>query len=76
MFTIIEDGYVVLKKDGVFRPTEVYVRHRYLYAKTGSGFVKLLKHESGTSVPKMTYEDLALPFQPTADAIGRLMKPE
>lgn len=75
MFALVEDGYLVLRKDGVFRPAKVYVRNQYLYAGYGGGFVKLSKHDGGTSVPKLTYEDLSLPFPITADAIGRLMKP-
>lgn len=75
LFTIIEDGYLVLRKEGVFRPAKVYVRNQYLYAGYGGGFVKLCKHDGGTSVPKLAYEDLTLPFTPVSDGIGRLMKP-
>lgn len=75
MFTIIEESYIVLRKGGVFRQSKVYVRNGYLYAGYGSGFVMLSRHEQGTSVPKMTYEDLTIPFQPAKDQIGRLMKP-
>lgn len=76
MFALIEDGYLVLRKDGVFRPAKIYVRNQYLYAGYGGGFVKLSKHDGGTSVPKLTYEDLTIPsFKPVADSIGRLMKP-
>lgn len=75
MFTIIEESYIVLRKGGVFRPGKVFVRNGFLYAGHGSGFVSLNKYEKGTSVPKMTYEDLTLPFDPVADGLGRLQKP-
>lgn len=75
MFAIVEDSFIVLVLAGVYRQSEVYVRHGFLYAKHGSGFVKLSKHEKGTSIPKMTYEDLTLPFDPVSDGLGRLKKP-
>lgn len=75
MFAIIEEGYVVLRKRGIFRQAKVYIRNGYIYAGHGGGFVQLSKHDKGTSVPDLTYEDLFLPFQPTNDVIGRLMKP-
>ena len=75
MFAIVEDGYVVLRQRGVFRPAKVYVRNRYLYANHGSGFIRLCHHENGTSVPDISHEELTLPFTPARDNIGRLMKP-
>lgn len=75
MFTVIEESYIVLRLGGVFRPAKVFVRKGYLYANHGSGFVMLSKHENGTSVPRMTYEDLTVPFTPVSDHLGRLQKP-
>lgn len=75
MFALIEDGHVVLCKGGVFRPAKVYVRNKYLYAGYAGGFIRLGKHDRGTSAKDVLYEELFLPFTPTADSIGRLMQP-
>ncbi len=75
MFALIEDGYVVLRKGGIFRPAKVYVRNHYIFAGYGGGFVRLGKSDGATSCPGILYEDLVLPFTPTTDEIGRLKKP-
>ena len=75
MFSLIEDGYAVLRKGGIYKPTKIYVRSQYLYAAHGGGFIRLSKHDGGTSCRDVLYEDLVLPFTPAADQIGRLMKP-
>lgn len=75
MFALIEDGYVLLRKGGVFRPAKVYVRNNFLYANYGGGFVRLSKNDGATSCRDLLYEDLSLPFTATADSIGRLLKP-
>lgn len=74
MFTIIEDGYVVLRRRGVFFPTKVYSRGRNIYAKHGSGFIRLGR-DGATSCPDVGHEDLSLPFTPVYDNIGRLERP-
>lgn len=75
MFSIIEEGYVVLRKNGVFKPAKLYSRNGYIFANHGGGFVRLSKNEGATSVPDLKYEDLVLPFDPKADCIGRLLMP-
>lgn len=75
-FHLIEAGVVILRSKGVFRQAKVYHRKRYIYAGVGGGFVRLEKHNNGTSQPGISYEDLFLPFEPGKDAIGRLTVPE
>lgn len=75
MFTIIEDGYIVLVKRGLYKPAKVYSRNGYIFAAYGGGFIRLSKNEGATSIPDVKYEDLVLPFQPKADSIGRLLMP-
>lgn len=72
MFTIVEEGYVVLKRKGVFKPSKVYLRHGHLYAAWAGGFIRLCKHLNGTSHPDITHEDLTVPFQVESDGLGRL----
>lgn len=74
-FTIVEDAVVILLCKGLFKQSEIYTRRNYIYAKHGSGFIRLQKAEKGTSVPGITYEDLYLPFEATYDPIGRMMVP-
>lgn len=72
MFALVEDGYVLLRKGGVFKPAKIYLRNGYIYANWGGGFVRLSKNEGATSCRDLLYEDLVLPFTPTTDSIGRL----
>lgn len=74
MFTIVEEGYVVLRRKGVFKPSKVYLRHGHIYAAHNGGFVRLCKQENGTSCPDVTHEDLTLPFPVKTDGLGRLTK--
>lgn len=75
LFHIVEDGVVILRSKGVFKQSDIYVRKNYIYAKHGSGFVRLDRHENGTTAPSVRWEDLYLPFEPTFDNIGRMMVP-
>lgn len=74
MFAHIEDGHVILRKGGIYRPAKVYVRNGYLFAGYAGGYIRLSKHEGATSARDVLYEELFLPFTPAADSIGRLMK--
>jgi hypothetical protein len=40
-FVLIPDAVVVLKSKGVFRPSQVYAWRGSVYAKHGSGFIKI-----------------------------------
>lgn len=74
-FHIVEDAVVILRSNGVFKQSEIYVRKNYIYAKHGSGFVRLDRHENGTTAPSVRWDDLYLPFEVAYDNIGRMMLP-
>ena len=74
-FHKVEDAVIILVSKGTFKQTEVYFRKGYLYAKHGGGFIRLQKHEKGTSCPNVNYDDIHLPFEPAYDEIGRMMLP-
>ena len=76
MFVIVEESHIVLREKGVYRQGKVYLRNNGLYAGWGTGFIRLLKHDNGTSKPNVTYDELVLPFTPSADQIGRLLGPQ
>ncbi len=46
-FHIVEDAVVILSSKGVFKQSNIYVRKNYIYAKHGSGFIRLQRHEKG-----------------------------
>ena len=71
----VEEAFIILVRKGSFKQTEVYSRKGYLYARHGSGFIRLQKHEKGTSCPNVYYDDIYLPFEPEYDNIGRMMLP-
>lgn len=75
-FTIVNEASVTLVSGGVYRPAEVYVRGRHIYAKQGSGYIRLSGYDNSTSAPKVKYEDLELPFTPEKTNLFHLLVPE
>lgn len=75
MFALIEDGTIILRKGGIYRPAKVYVRNKYLFAGYAGGYIRLSKHNEATSAKDVLYEELFLPFEPVTDGVGRLMQP-
>ncbi|MEM8626046.1 MAG: hypothetical protein AAGG47_21370 [Pseudomonadota bacterium] len=56
LFHAIEGGQVVVrKKPGTYLQADLYRRKRQLYAKVGSGFVRLYA-DGGTSMPGISYD--------------------
>lgn len=62
MFHQIQDSSVVLKSRGVYKQTACFAHNGQVFAKCGSGFIKLFKHLNGTSNPNVSWEDVQLPF--------------
>lgn len=56
LFCIVEDAEVILYSKGLYRQTTVYQRGAHYYAKVGSGYARLLKHET-TSIPSIRWID-------------------
>lgn len=71
LFSIIEGAACVLQSGGVYRQAEVYQRDGGLYAKHGSGFIRLYV-KGTTSVPKTVVETLHLEEALFVDEFGRL----
>lgn len=59
-FHRLDDAYVILQKHGVYTQAAVYRRGDVLYAKHGSGYVRLAAH--GTSVPHLMVDGWDLPL--------------
>ena len=77
MFHQIEDASVVLRSRGVYYQKSLFRRGRFIYAKWGNGFIRIIDRKDGTSVPNVTYEDIDLPFEiAERDSLGRPMIPE
>lgn len=60
LFHEIVDAQVILHCKGVYQQVPVFRRQDRLYAKRGSGFVRLGGH-GFTSAPSVSWEDLDLP---------------
>lgn len=58
-FAPVDNSLVLLRKNGVFTEAPVYVYQGVLYAKHGAGYARL-KPNRGTSVPKLTWEEIDL----------------
>ena len=55
LFHIIEDGVVHLRAKGVYREAKVYRRGRGVFAKWGSGFIRLIGG-GGTTLSNVSWE--------------------
>lgn len=58
LFHQVHGAQVVLKSKGHFRQTDVYLYGQRLFAKWGSGFIGLKRHENGTTVPSISWEHI------------------
>jgi hypothetical protein len=56
-FTIIPDAQAIIHSGGVYRQAQLYLRGDRIYAKYGSGFVRLAQGGS-TSAPKIRWSDM------------------
>jgi hypothetical protein len=63
MFHLIADSTVVLKSRGVYKQSQCYSHKGQIFAKHGSGFIKLFKHNNGTSTPNVSWDEVQLPYE-------------
>lgn len=56
-FTVIEDAICITYKRGIYRQVSVYHRGKSVYARSGSGFIRL-KVSGGTSDPNTLWYEL------------------
>lgn len=70
LFHQLDNESVILRSKGVFTQAEVYTRKGELYAKKGSGYIRLVE-DSKTSVPSVMWEDLTVTNH-TVGEFGRL----
>lgn len=76
MFHEIQDSSVILKSRGVYKQTACFSHKGQVFAKNGSGFIKLFKHLNGTSNPNVSWEDVQLPFPISYTPTGVMLVPE
>ena len=80
-FHIIPDARALLLSRGVFKRVDVYRGpNRRLFAKWGSGFIRLgavsiPSCPGSTSLPGVALEAVDLPFTPELDDLKRLLTP-
>ncbi|WP_299663868.1 hypothetical protein [uncultured Ruegeria sp.] len=58
-FTAITDAFGIIYSKGVYRQVPLYIRGERIYAKSGSGFIRLLQG-GGTSAPNTKWYELDL----------------
>lgn len=59
-FTRVEDSHVLLRtKGGVFKEVPIYKHGKFLFAKTGSSFIRLKKNNA-TSVLNQFWDEIDL----------------
>jgi len=73
-FQQVEGEAAVLVENGVYRQCDLYTRDGYLYAKVGSGFVRLMA-DGATTKAKCRLDFLSWEGALHRDALGRLCAP-
>lgn len=61
LFHIIDDSFVIYRKNGIYKQEQVYERNSYLYTKQGNGFSRLCKTwegKLGTTCPNTIIEEI------------------
>lgn len=74
-FAEVEGEAAVLVESGIYRQVPLYVRDGFLYAKTGSGFVKLMAGVS-TTKSKLRLDFMTWTGPLAKDGMGRLCSPD
>ena len=77
-FTEIPGSSVVLQSEGVYRVSHLFHFQKQIFAAWGSGFIKLYRHEDGTSKTKVHWmkDSLDLCYrsgEPSFDSLGRMI---
>ena len=57
LFHVLDDMFCILLSRGTYKQAELYRRGEHLYAKHGSGFVRLMAR-GGTSAPNVSWVDM------------------
>ena len=69
-FTPVEDGFALLRSNGVFKQVPLFTRGDRLYAKWGSGFIGLMVFQQATTNPSVAWVELT--HETSQDAKGCL----
>jgi len=75
LFHKIDDAFVITLSKGVFRQVEVYHREQRVYAKHGSGYIRLLGARC-TSTPNVSWDELDDPNDLIDKTGGRFGAPQ
>ena len=60
LFHIVEHGFVVTHRGGVYRQSKMYRRGKDIYAQVAGGYVRLLAR-GGTTAPNISWDHIELP---------------
>ena len=74
LFHIIDDAQVILRSKGVFRQAPMYRRSEELFAKHGSGFIRLMSR-GATSAPNVSWIDMDTSDSSVASNGGQFNSP-
>lgn len=70
-FKQIEGDAAILVENGVYKQVDLYSRNGYLFAKLGSGFVRLMA-DGSTSKHKLRLDTISYEGNLGSDGLGRL----
>lgn len=72
VFSPIDEGQAILREGGVYKQVPLYTYDNRVFAKHGSGFISLNKHNFSTSKPTVAWVEVSIE-QPKYDSIGRMI---
>jgi hypothetical protein len=61
-FSQVDDAFVLLRSNGVFKQEPLYQRGGRLYAKSGTGFIGLLEFQRATTKPNTSWVEINIDF--------------
>lgn len=71
LFQIVETEQAIVSENGTYKQADLYQRDGLLYAKIGSGYVRLYA-DGTTTKPKVRLDFLTGPIDVARDVCGRL----
>ena len=71
-FKQIEGDAAILVENGVYKQVDLYSRDGYLFAKVGSGFVRLMA-DGSTTKHKLRIDFMSFEGELGSDGLGRLV---
>lgn len=72
VFSPIDEGQAILREGGVYKQVPLFTYDGRVFAKHGSGFIGLYKHNFATTKATVAWVETTI-AEPEYDSIGRML---